>query len=95
MSDSPRERRAKKRFSDFERIVNKVMGEKRLALYTQSEYQLVDLRDEIANYERKYRPFPPRSGSVSKPRKSTEPEIDFLHAKWAERGAGKKIYFRF
>lgn len=31
------------------------------------EFGIIDLRDEIAEYERKYRPFPPRSGSVSKP----------------------------
>ena len=59
------------------------------------EYQLVDLRDEIAAFEKENRPFPPRSGSVSKPRKSTEPETEFLHAKFAKRGQGKKIYFRF
>jgi len=30
-------------------------------------YQWVDLRKEIAEFERKFRPFPPRSGSISKP----------------------------
>jgi hypothetical protein len=30
-------------------------------------YELVDIRKEIADYARIHRPFPPRSGSVSKP----------------------------
>ena len=30
-------------------------------------YEVVDIRKEIAEYERLHRPFPPRSGSVSKP----------------------------
>jgi len=30
-------------------------------------YVIVDLRTEFAEYERKFRPFPPCSGSVSKP----------------------------
>lgn len=30
-------------------------------------YRVVDLRDEIAKFEKENRPFPPKSGSVSKP----------------------------
>jgi len=60
-------------------------------------YQIVDLRDEIAQFEREHRPFPPRSGSVSKPlRPSTEPETKagYMHAKFAEIGAGTPIVFK-
>ena len=57
------------------------------------QLQLVDLRDEIERYERENRPFPPRSGSVSKPRRSTEPEEQFCHAKLAYRGEGRPIYY--
>lgn len=58
------------------------------------EYQMVDRRDDIARYEREQRPFPPRSGSVSKPRRSTEPENDWFEAKWDVPGAGIPISFR-
>ena len=59
------------------------------------QFQAVDLRDEIAKYEMENRPFPPRSGSVSKPRPSTEPETDWVHGKLAKIGAGKPIVYRF
>jgi hypothetical protein len=57
------------------------------------QYQLVDLRDEIAAYEREHRKWP-RSTSTSKPRRSTEPENNYFHAKFAEFGQGRPIIFR-
>jgi hypothetical protein len=42
------------------------------------DWEVYDLRDEIAEYERKYRPFPPRSGSVSKPRNEPKPDSEYL-----------------
>lgn len=38
------------------------------------DWGIVDLRDEIAEYEREHRPFPPRSGSVSKPKNEPKPD---------------------
>ena len=58
-----------------------------------SVYQLVDRRNEIAKFEREYRPFPPLAGSVSKPKPSTQPENDWCHAKWAEPGLGIPISY--
>jgi hypothetical protein len=57
------------------------------------EYQLVDRRNEIKEWEKQNRPFPPRSGSVSKGKKSLEPEPEnsFWQAKYALPGTGKKI----
>ena len=57
--------------------------------------QLVDLRDEIARYEREFRPFPPLSGSVSKPRRSTEPETEsgYKHLKFACPGEGQSVQY--
>jgi len=58
--------------------------------------QLVDLRDEIARYEREFRPFPPRSGSVSKPHQSTEPEMEsgYKHLKLARAGEGIPVGYK-
>ena len=56
--------------------------------------QAVDLRDEIAKYERENRPFPPGSGSVSKPKPSTEPETDWVHVKFAFAGEGKPVFWK-
>jgi hypothetical protein len=58
------------------------------------EYQVVDRRKEIAEYENRFRPFPPRKGSVSKPRPSIEPELQWLKREWAEPGMGTPITFR-
>ena len=57
--------------------------------------QLVDLRDEIARYERAFRPFPPLSGSVSKPRRSTEPETEsgYKHLKFACPSEGQPVQY--
>jgi hypothetical protein len=61
------------------------------------EYQLVDRRNEIKEWEKQHRPFPPRSGSVSKGKKSLEPEPEdsFWQAKYAPPGTGKKINMVF
>lgn len=52
--------------------------------------QLVDLRDEIAVFERQYRRWP-KSGSVSKPGHSScepMPPEEYIHIAWAEEGVG-------
>jgi hypothetical protein len=56
------------------------------------QYQLVDLRDEIAAYECEHRKWP-RPTSTSKSRRSMEPENNYFHAKFAEVGAGRPIMF--
>lgn len=57
--------------------------------------QFVDLREEIAEYEREHRLWP-RSGSVSRPMRPScepEPEGGYFHVKFAERGKGKPVGF--
>lgn len=54
--------------------------------------QVIDLRQEIADFEREHRHWP-RSGSVSKPPRSCEPmpESEWFHAKLAELGSGPLV----
>ena len=59
---------------------------------TYQVYQIVDLRDEIALFEMEVRSFPPRSGSVSKPKKSLEPEDSFVYVRFARSGRGKNSW---
>jgi hypothetical protein len=57
------------------------------------ELMVIDRRTEIATYERQFRPFPPRSGSVSKPKPSLEPlpEWGDFRVAFAEPGAGRPL----